>query len=75
MRALMIAAVVLLSGCDVQVRDVEYEFSLAYDKTAGVRIYTDASTGCEYISIGSGSLTPRIDSDYMHKGCRGVEGQ
>lgn len=29
---------------------------------SGMRLYTDALTGCQYLSAGGG-LTPRIDSD------------
>lgn len=34
-------------------------------KTArsGMKLFTDALTGCQYLSVGDGGLTPRIDSD------------
>lgn len=32
------------------------------DERSGMELYTDALTGCQYLSAGGG-LTPRIDSD------------
>lgn len=34
------------------------------DGRSGMRLYTDALTGCQYLSAGGG-ITPRLDSDNM----------
>lgn len=34
------------------------------DGRSGMRLYTDAMTGCQYLSAGGG-ITPRLDSDNM----------
>lgn len=39
-----------------------------------VRLYIqDWTTGCEYIQNPNGGITPRIDSDLMHKGCKSLQ--
>ena len=39
------------------------------------RDWTDAKTGCEFLISGSGSITPRIDADGIHMGCKGLQDQ
>lgn len=39
-----------------------------------VRTHTDLETGCQYILTVSGSITPRIDADGIHMGCKGLQG-
>ena len=33
---------------------------------ARVRVYTDKGTGCQYLRVRSGGLTPRVDSQSRH---------
>lgn len=40
---------------------------------SGMRPHVDAATGCEYLSAPGGGITPRLDSDGRHMGCRGLE--
>lgn len=41
---------------------------------SGLRLMIDNATGCEYLSAGFfGGITPRMDSDYMHMGCTGLQ--
>ena len=35
---------------------------------SGMRVLTDAQTGCQYLQ--AGGLTPRLDADGRHMGCR-----
>lgn len=37
---------------------------------SGMRLHTDASTGCEYLSTPNGGVTPRLNKDGSHRGCR-----
>lgn len=57
--ALIIIAISLWSGA---VREV-------------VRVHSDALSGCEYLLTLSGAITPRIDADGIHMGCKGLQGQ
>jgi hypothetical protein len=54
-------------------------WSTPYDNTddqlngerSGMGLYTDNLTGCQYLSSGFlGGITPRLDSDGKHVGCR-----
>lgn len=36
---------------------------------SGLEVYTDAGTGCQYLSARGGSLTPRLSSGGAHVGC------
>lgn len=40
------------------------------DGRSGLTIYTDALTGCEYLSVMLGGITPRLDGDGRQIGCR-----
>lgn len=40
---------------------------------SGLKPLTDARTGCQYLKGSSGGLTPRIDGNGNHMGCRPVE--
>lgn len=41
-----------------------------------VKLYIqDWTTGCEYIQNPNGGITPRIDVDLMHKGCKSLQGE
>lgn len=67
-------------GLSLIVASYVLDFTAPHDDTdppggrSGVRLITDHATGCQYLSTGMlGSITPRIDSDYMHRGCRGAE--
>jgi hypothetical protein len=45
----------------------------ANKERSGLVLYTDHGTGCQYIKPGSlfgGGLTPRLDGDGRHVGCR-----
>lgn len=39
-------------------------------KRSGVRLHTDHLTGCQYLSVPLGGLTPRMDSAGRHLGCK-----
>lgn len=46
-------------------------FQIGFDSTdgasrSGMKIYTDAMTGCEYLSSQTGGLTPRLDKNSKH---------
>lgn len=73
MRGLIIAIfawVVLLMVLD--------HFRVNYDDTdnyadrqrSGLVIYTDHRTGCQYLSRFLGGLTPRLDKNSEHIGCK-----
>lgn len=36
-------------------------------------VEVDEATGCEYLVSSAGGVTPRMDSDYMHMGCTGLQ--
>jgi hypothetical protein len=37
---------------------------------SGMRPLTDAQTGCQYLMVPGGGVTPRISSEGNHMGCR-----
>jgi hypothetical protein len=37
---------------------------------SGMRPMTDALTGCQYLGLSDGGITPRLDADGGHLGCR-----
>lgn len=37
---------------------------------SGMRLHTDSLTGCQYLSIPLGGLTPRVDGAGRHVGCK-----
>lgn len=37
---------------------------------SGMRPHTDNATGCQYLSVKGGGITPRIDAYGKHYGCR-----
>jgi hypothetical protein len=42
----------------------------AAEVRSGMRLHTDHETGCQYLSIRSAGLTPRLAADGSHMGCR-----
>lgn len=36
---------------------------------SGLGLYTDAKTGCQYLSAGGSGITPRLDARGQHVGC------
>ena len=36
-------------------------------------IYKDVATGCEYIVAYQAGITPRIDAEGIHMGCKGLQ--
>lgn len=34
----------------------------------------DGDTGCQYLQNPNGGITPRIDADGVHMGCKGLQG-
>lgn len=38
------------------------------------KTWVDNVTGCEFLISGNGSITPRIDADGIHMGCKGLQG-
>lgn len=53
------AVLAVLSGCSAQISDN----TDPPGGSSGMGLYTDYMTGCQYLSRGSGSLTPRMDAD------------
>ena len=41
---------------------------------SNLAIRTDSQTGCQYLAASSGGLTPRLDANGRHIGCKGVKG-
>lgn len=39
------------------------------EKRSGMNLHTDAETGCQYLSVPGGGVTPRMNND-LHMGCR-----
>lgn len=37
---------------------------------SGMSLHTDAMTGCQYLSVTLGGLTPRVDRAGRHVGCK-----
>lgn len=40
-----------------------------------IRAQIDIETGCEYMVNRNGGVTPRIDADGVHMGCKGLQGE
>lgn len=40
------------------------------DGRSGMRLHVDHATGCQYLSIAMGSLSPRLDGQGRHMGCK-----
>lgn len=38
------------------------------------RVWTDDQTGCQFIIVRNRSITPRVDADGIHMGCKGLQG-
>lgn len=50
---------------------VSNHFRVGFDSTdgesrSGLGLYTDAMTGCQYLSSGGSGITPRLDRDGRH---------
>lgn len=39
-----------------------------------IQVQTDPETDCQYMVNRNGGITPRIDADAVHMGCRGLQG-
>lgn len=39
-------------------------------KRSGLKLHTDAQTGCQYLSTAGGGVTPRISAGGQHYGCK-----
>lgn len=37
---------------------------------SGMKPHTDNATGCQYLSVPGGGITPRLDGNGQHRGCR-----
>jgi hypothetical protein len=37
---------------------------------SGMKVMTDALTGCQYLSVPGAGITPRLDGYWRHVGCR-----
>lgn len=46
---------------------------LPADSDSLLSVEVDEATGCEYLVSSAGGVTPRMDSDYMHMGCTGLQ--
>jgi hypothetical protein len=40
------------------------------DGRSGMKLYTDHKTGCQYLSAPLSSITPRLDGEGRHVGCK-----
>lgn len=58
----------LLSWLPIARDDTDPEGS----KRSGMGLYTDAKTGCQYLSVPNGGMTPRLGADGRQHGCRGA---
>lgn len=41
-----------------------------HDGRSGMSLHTDHLTGCQYLSKPFGGITPRVDGEGRHVGCR-----
>lgn len=41
-----------------------------HGKRSGMLLRTDYGTGCQYLAEPFGGITPRVDADGRHMGCR-----
>lgn len=74
MRRLLIAGLIMLA------LGYWLDFVTPYDDTdppggrSGAILITDYATGCQYLRAGfAGGITPRIDADGVHMGCKGLQ--
>lgn len=37
---------------------------------SGMKLHHDAKTGCQYLSVVGGGITPRMSHDGLHLGCK-----
>lgn len=52
-------------------RDSTDPHSWGFRTRSGMGLHEDARTGCEYL-VASGGITPRLDRDGSHYGCRAL---
>lgn len=45
---------------------VPYDDTDPADGRSGMRLYTDAKTGCQYLAVRQGGMTPRLDRNGHH---------
>lgn len=74
----LLAIAVLCAGIFVLVRALALESQRQVESAArnGVTpiadapgVFRDNATGCHYLRVGIGGLTPRLDGDWRHVGC------
>lgn len=65
--ATSIAICLLLLWAVGKIWPADYDPTDAGDgERSGMRLYTDAQTGCQYLATPGGSLTPRLSADGEH---------
>lgn len=63
--ALAIVAIAAIGACSP--RDDTDDLG---GKRSGMSLHTDALTGCQYLSVPLGGMTPRVDGAGRHVGCK-----
>lgn len=63
MKRLLCIALALLAGCARDATDPP-------DGRSGMDLNTDFETGCQYLSKNHGGITPRLDGNGRHMGCK-----
>ncbi len=78
---IIIWRIVLLAGVVAIASGILSESPLARDDTdpgewgkrSEIAARTDSLTGCQYLTTKAGGLTPRLDAEGRHIGCRGAK--
>lgn len=47
----------------------------AWPDRSGMKPLRDAFSGCQYLKVGGGGITPRIDAHGRHMGCKALEAE
>ena len=67
----LIATLLVVSWCSDSMRSYDDTDDYKNKRHSGLGLYTDNLTGCQYIKGGRfGGITPRIDGDGNHLGCK-----
>lgn len=54
---------------DFFVSDSPYDSTDAPPERSQMRLHTDHATGCQYLSVRIGGITPRLTASGQHMGC------
>lgn len=66
----MIAILIVSVLTNVWLQPYDSTDDKANKERSGLMLYRDNLTGCEYLQAGFGSITPRLDRDSNHVGCK-----